>query len=39
VVRIALSVVVFVIQRDRAFVVITLVVLSALLYGLFGRPL
>jgi uncharacterized membrane protein len=37
--RVVFSVGAFLVQRDRAFVVITLVVLSLLLYGLFGGPL
>lgn len=34
--RVVLSVVVFVLQRDRRYVLITLVVLAVLLYSLFG---
>ena len=37
--RVVFSVGAFFLQRDRAFVIITLVVLSLLLYGLFGGPL
>jgi uncharacterized membrane protein len=34
--RVALSLVAFALQRDRTYVVITLIVLSLLLYGLLG---
>jgi uncharacterized membrane protein len=37
--RVALSVVLFALQRDRRYVVITLVVLCVLLYSLFGPNL
>jgi uncharacterized membrane protein len=39
VVRVVFSVGVFLVQRDRAFVIITLIVLSLLCYGLFGGSL
>jgi len=35
--RVAFSVVAFILQRDRAYVVITLIVLSVLLFSLTGR--
>jgi uncharacterized membrane protein len=38
VVRVAFSVVAFGMQRDRIYVPVTLIVLSILLYSLFGGP-
>lgn len=37
--RVAFALLAFAVQRDRAFVLVTLVVLATLLYGLFGTPL
>ncbi len=37
--RVLFSVVVFLIQRDRMYVVVTLIVLAALMYSLFGTKL